>query len=868
MMRKLRTILFRLWAVLWVCSALVWWYRAEHRAPVSEMDFRDLIEVQEGDVLGKDPVKIAFHDVAGESGNRPVVLVLHGSPVASSAMMPLVRELKGKFRLLIPDLPGMGASERGIPDYSFQAHAEYVNQLLAQLNIDRVHVVAYSMGGGVALHLARDHPERVASMVMVSAIGVQEYEIFGNYSMNHALHWLQWAGLSVFRWTVPHFGFFDDQPLNVSYARNFLDSDQRPLREILAGYSKPMLIQHGSGDELVPVETAREHARLVPQSELRLYPGGHLLVIRRPEVLAGDLIQFIDNVQSGRAVYRENADAGRQEMASLPFKRDAAWQFSGPAVLVVFLLLALATMVSEDLTCIGTGLLVANGAISFFVGASACFCGILIGDMLLYFAGRSLGRAALARAPIRWFVSAGAVSAAERWFHRRGAVIIILTRFLPGTRTGTYFAAGALKAPFWKFALLFGLASLMWTPLLVGISSQVGDRMIGWYSRFQEWTLPVLLGAGVVIYVMVRFGIPMLSWRGRRLLYSGWLRKVRWEFWPLWFFNAPVFFYVLYLGFVRFRKPILFTAVNPGIPYGGFIGESKSDILSRLEGAGDRIAGWIRLPAGQMLEEREERLREFVDASSGLLPVVLKPDEGQRGLGVHIVRDWKAASELLAQRDVSWIAQQYIEGEEYGVFYYRYPMKSEGGILSITRKKMTSVTGDGRRTLEELILSDPRAVCQAPLHLERWADRLDWIPRDGEAVRLVELGTHCRGSLFLNGEELNSPELLREMDRIAKAFEGFYFGRFDLRAPGDEALMEGKGLRILELNGLTSESTHIYDPRNSVWYAWRVLFGQWRIAFEIAEQNIRMGVKPAKIRQFLDFWRRSLRRQRRMGEAF
>ena len=59
-------------------------------------------------------------------------------------------------------------------------------------------------------------------------------------------------------------------------------------------------------------------------------------------------------------------------------------------------------------------------------------------------------------------------------------------------------------------------------------------------------------------------------------------------------------------------------------------------------------------------------------------------------------------------------------------------------------------------------------------------------------------------------------------------------------------LLAGRNLRILELNGVLSESTHIYDPRYGVFRAWRTLFAQWRLAFEIAAANRRRGARPAR----------------------
>lgn len=70
--------------------------------------------------------------------------------------------------------------------------------------------------------------------------------------------------------------------LSVSYAPNFFESDQRPLRSILLRVTVPTLIVHGTDDTLVPTEAAREHHRLVPQTDLVTLDGDHLLFEKGP----------------------------------------------------------------------------------------------------------------------------------------------------------------------------------------------------------------------------------------------------------------------------------------------------------------------------------------------------------------------------------------------------------------------------------------------------------------------------------------------------------------------------------------------------------------------------------------------------------
>ena len=168
---------------------------------------------------------------------------------------------------------------------------------------------------------------------------------------------------------------------------------------------------------------------------------------------------------------------------------------------------------------------------------------------------------------------------------------------------------------------------------------------------------------------------------------------------------------------------------------------------------------------------------------------------------------------------------------------------------------MPVVVGDGKRTLEQLILDDPRAVCLATTYLNANAEHIMDVPAAGEPVQLVDLGTHCLGAIFRDAGHLETPELTRAIGEISDRFNGFYFGRFDLRVPSEDDLKAGRNLKILELNGVTSEATHIYDPKTRLVDAYRVLFDQWRQAFEIGRANRERGAKVATVRELIAEYR-------------
>jgi membrane protein DedA with SNARE-associated domain len=519
-------------------------------------------------------------------------------------------------------------------------------------------------------------------------------------------------------------------------------------------------------------------------------------------------------------------------------------------VWAAWVVIVLATFISEDLTCVGAGLLAARGDMTVVTALGASATGILAGDLLLYWAGHSIGRRALRKRPLAWVVHEDDVRRSAAWFARRGPAVILIGRFLPGSRLPTYFAAGLLGIGFWRFTLLALVGVAIWAPLLAGGAMALGRGVLPWVQAYERWALPALLGILVVLGLLVKVVLPSFTWRGRRMVVSRWRRLTRWEFWPPWMFYPPVLLYVLWLA-LRHGSLSLLTAVNPGLFAGGFVGESKAEIMDKLGQDDEHVARTERIPAELAPAERLERVRDFQRRQGLEWPVVLKPDAGQRGSGVTVVRGEDEARAYLEHIAVDCVVQEYVDGLEFGLFYVRRPSEARGHIFSITSKVFPKVVGDGRSTLEHLILHDGRAVSLARLYLDRNSSRLAEVPADGEEVQLVEIGNHARGAVFLDGTHLRTRDLEEAVDRVSRRFEGFYFGRYDVRVPSEEDLRRGRAFKVIELNGATSEATHIYDPRYGVLQAWRTLFEQWRLLFEIAAENRARGARTVRWTELL-----------------
>lgn len=505
----------------------------------------------------------------------------------------------------------------------------------------------------------------------------------------------------------------------------------------------------------------------------------------------------------------------------------------------IFFLLVFGTFVSEDLACIAGGVLAARGDVTLFLAVTACLTGIFVGDLLLFGTGRVFGRRVLKWSFFSRIASEAAIDKASQWLDSRAFEAIFLSRFVPGLRLPTYLAAGFLRTNARRFAIYFLLAALVWTPILVGISAYAA-------TNFPMWAIALF----VAILIAIRAALPYREWRNRRLFAGRIRRLTNWEFWPLYVFYAPVAIYVLLLG-IKHRSLTIWSSANPAIVAGGFAGESKNEIYRALRGSAAAAPFLLKhrlLPGESDAETRVAAALEFMRVNSVSFPVVVKPDAGERGKDVAICRSEDDLRARLGESGADLLIQEFAAGEEVSIFYFRYPGESRGRIFSITDKRFPVIEGDGERSLETLILADRRAVALAAKYFDQNRARLGLVPERGEAVRLVEIGTHSRGAIFLDGERFLTDELATRIDEICRGVDGFYFGRFDIRCESHDELMRGRGFWLIELNGVTSESTNIYDPKFTLFGAYRVLFRQWRIACEIGAANRARGVRPVGIR--------------------
>lgn len=512
----------------------------------------------------------------------------------------------------------------------------------------------------------------------------------------------------------------------------------------------------------------------------------------------------------------------------------------------------LATFVLEDAATIGAGLWLAAKQISWPAAFTACFLGIWLGDAGLYALARFAGRGWFERSCWRNF--SNKVTRSEKWFAERGTPILIFSRFVPGARLPTFLAAGFLRVPAGRFLLITGLAACGWTFIILLLAQTFGTPIMKWLGNYKSAGLWLFV-AGLVLFVpRPWFRRAFLNFNSSKIA-ARIGRWRHWEFWPAWLFYPPVGAYYLWLA-IKHRGVMLPTAANPGIFAGGIIGESKMATLRDLMASSPDFTAEAELLVGATAEERLSSLKEICARRKLVFPFILKPDVGQRGAGIKLIRNESQARVYLQQTNAALLVQRFAEGpNEAGIFYYRFPGESSGHIFAITEKVFPAVIGDGKSTIAELVWRDPRARFLAGKYLHRLGGRQDEILPAGEALKLVEAGNHAQGCIFRDGMHLGSPALAKRIDGISQRVNGFFIGRYDIRYDRAEDLMAGEKFQIVELNGAAAEAASIYDSRNSLLNAYRTLFQQWDLVFAIGAENRRRGFATTGPSRLWRAWR-------------
>jgi hypothetical protein len=234
---------------------------------------------------------------------------------------------------------------------------------------------------------------------------------------------------------------------------------------------------------------------------------------------------------------------------------------------------------------------------------------------------------------------------------------------------------------------------------------------------------------------------------------------------------------------------------------------------------------------------------KIINNSGIQYPFIAKPDIGLRGSAVKKINTEIDLEKYRNNANFNFIIQDLIPYEnEIGIFYVRYPHEKTGRITGIVSKEFLIVTGNGTSTIEELLKENPRYQMQLMVLKQEYGKQLLDILPEGEKRNLVPYGNHARGAKFIDGSHWITPKLTKVINEMCLQIDGFYFGRLDIMYSNLEDFEQGKNFAVVELNGAASEPTHIYDPKHSLWFAWRELARHITYMYEISVENHKKGI--------------------------
>lgn len=251
--------------------------------------------------------------------DAPVVVMVHGYTGSKENWYPLARALRGRYRLLIPDLPGWGESERK-PDavYGFPEQAAHVVAFIAALSPDvPVVLLGHSMGGGIAVLAAARHPGRIAKLGLLDAAGVRFADnpfgldvLAGNnpFAVHDAASLRRYVDSVFFDapskpwipWPAS-WGLIRQRIRDAGFEQAVMDRIGRSEESLLPGEEavhirQPTLLLWGRQDAVIDPSALELYAQRIPQARKLLLDGcGHMALIERVDAVAEAVVTLIES---------------------------------------------------------------------------------------------------------------------------------------------------------------------------------------------------------------------------------------------------------------------------------------------------------------------------------------------------------------------------------------------------------------------------------------------------------------------------------------------------------------------------------------------------------------------------------------------
>lgn len=334
----------------------------------------------------------------------------------------------------------------------------------------------------------------------------------------------------------------------------------------------------------------------------------------------------------------------------------------------------------------------------------------------------------------------------------------------------------------------------------------------------------------------------------------------KWHYHVKYVFAAPAWiWYTIKSGNVWF-----FTAADPSLTFGGMEGEGKREMYEQLpEGTYPKT---IYIDPGEPFNTVIERVEQTFS-----YPFIVKPDIGMMGF---MFRKISNAAQLKAYHQTmstEYIVQSMIQyGLEVAVMYHRMPGEQKGKITGLISKEPAFVMGDGKSTLQELILAHSEERLDKQKTMVKFQSELnDVLPIDFK-MRLSDASNRSQGGIMHDQSQHIDEELEAMFDRLSLHAGKFYYGRYDILCNSIEDLKKGTNYSVLEFNGTGAGPQHFHTVA-SFKKVIDIIIEHWRLIYIIAKKNRQLGVPKwgfLKGLRHLNWANKNLKHLQRLDKEF
>ncbi len=279
------------------------------------MSTKHSMERSHRDVLGSG-VRLRIYEQGPTDAS--VVVCLHSLFVDARAFMPVAAQLSDEYRVVCPDLPGHGDSEKPPPNrfgYGVEAFADALVQLYGGLGIRRAAIVGHGLGGSIAIDLAARHPELVTRLVLIDAICRPYTLILGHRALLlpviGGIVYKQLLGRTAFRALFRDRLFGQNSQIPNSRIDAYFDNfntpagrgstlatlrataDTRPVLAKTVRLNVPTLVVWGRHDRFQPASLGQRLSREIRSAGFELLDAGHSPHEQCPDELVPSLRRFL-----------------------------------------------------------------------------------------------------------------------------------------------------------------------------------------------------------------------------------------------------------------------------------------------------------------------------------------------------------------------------------------------------------------------------------------------------------------------------------------------------------------------------------------------------------------------------------------------